>query len=156
MLQQTFQSDAKTIERWGRALRGRNVQELIRVLEGRRTSRKLSPEIKAYVRVRWPELVSEGLYGIGQRLRQEIQSVFGAKPSQETLRPLLGELKREQASRAAPKIVEPTTAEGLPPGSPTIAENQAVTLRTCGASSARCWKASMPKSRFCQTAVADV
>ena len=53
VLQQTFQTDAKTIQRWGRALRSRNAEELIRVLEGRRTHRKLSPEIKAYVRVRW-------------------------------------------------------------------------------------------------------
>src|SRR6266498_3214185 len=50
VLQQTFQTDSKTIQRWGRALRSRDVQELIRVLEGRRSSRKLSPEIKAYVR----------------------------------------------------------------------------------------------------------
>ena len=93
-------------------------QELIRVLEGRRASRKLSPEIKAYVRVRWPDLASEGLYGIGKRLRQEIQSVFGVKLSQETLRPLMGELK--QAPRPAPRpgCCQPPTAEGLPTRQP--------------------------------------
>ena len=79
VLQQTFQTDAKTIQRWGRALRSHNAEELIRVLEGRRTHRKLSAEIKAYARVRWPELVKAGLYGIGKRLRQEIQSVLGVK-----------------------------------------------------------------------------
>src|SRR6478672_2545910 len=56
LLQETFQTDAKTIGRWGRALRSRDAEELIRVLEGRRGSRKLSPEIKAYVRARWPEM----------------------------------------------------------------------------------------------------
>src|SRR5512143_4022831 len=95
VLQQTFQTDAKTIQRWGRALRSRKVRELIRVLEGRRSSRKLRPEIKAYARVRWPDLVSQSLYGVGKRLRQEIQSVFGVELSQETLRPLMGELKQE-------------------------------------------------------------
>jgi len=41
-LQHTFQSDAKTIGRWGRALRSRNAQELVRMLEGRRANRKLT------------------------------------------------------------------------------------------------------------------
>ena len=44
-LQHTFQSDAKTIRRWGRALRSRNAQELVRVLEGRRVNHKLTSEI---------------------------------------------------------------------------------------------------------------
>jgi transposase len=93
VIEQTFGIDAKTIRRWGRALRSRDAEELIRVLEGRRASRKLSSEIKAYVRARWTDLVREGLYGIGKRLRQEIQRIFGVKLSQETLRPLLGELR---------------------------------------------------------------
>lgn len=134
--QQTFQTDAKTIQRWGRALRSRNVQELIRVLEGRRSSRKLSPEIKAYARVRWPDLVSQGLYGIGKRLRLEIQSVFGVRLWQETLRPLMGELKRESAASASPRRLEATTAEGLPQGSPKATENQALSMeaweKPCG------------------------
>jgi hypothetical protein len=140
VLQQTFQTDAKTIRRWGRALRSRNVEELIRVLEGRRTGRKLSPEIKAYVRVRWPDLVSEGLYGIGKRLRQEIQSVFGVKLSQETLRPLMGELKRAPCSSASPRRLEPTTAEGLPQSNPNITEHQSVNSeaweKPCGCAAA--------------------
>jgi hypothetical protein len=115
VLQLTFQSDAKTIQRWGRALRSRDAEELIRVLEGRRASRKLSPEIKAYVRARWSDLMREGPYGMGQRLRQEIQRIFGVKLSQETLRPLLRELKQKKPSSATPpESCEPTTAEGLP------------------------------------------
>jgi hypothetical protein len=47
VLQQTFDRDTKTIRRWGRALRSRDAEELVRVLDGRRASRKLSPEIKA-------------------------------------------------------------------------------------------------------------
>ena len=97
VLQQTFAVDPKTIARWGRALRSRNAQELVRVLEGRRANRKLTAEIQAYVRARWPDLVRAGRYGIGKRLRQEIQRVFGVKLSQETLRPLLGELRRPRS-----------------------------------------------------------
>jgi len=114
VLEETFQRDGKTIQRWGRALRSRNGEELIRVLEGRQASRKFSAQIQAYVRVRWPELAQAGLYGIGKRLREEIVSVFGVKLSQETLRPLMGELKREWKERAGAPEVAGTTAEGLP------------------------------------------
>ena len=127
VLQQTFEVDPKTIARWGRALRSHNASELIRVLEGRRASRKLSPEIQAYVRVRWPDLVQDGLYGIGKRLRQEIQRVFRVKLSQETLRPLLGELKRQSArAPSAGADAQETTAEGLPQSSPKAPDNQGV------------------------------
>ena len=114
VLQLTFQSDAKTIQRWGRALRSRDAVELIRVLEGRRASRKLSPEIKAYVRARWSDLVREGSYGVGKRLRQEIQKIFGVTLSQETLRPWLRELKQEPAAATPAESSGQTTAEGLP------------------------------------------
>jgi hypothetical protein len=125
VLQQTFESDAKTIQRWGRALRSRDAQELIRVLEGRRGSRKLSPEIKAYVRARWSDMVKEGSYGIGKRLRQEIQRIFRVKLSQETLRPLLGELRREQSARATPtESSGATTAEGLPQSGRNASDDQ--------------------------------
>lgn len=114
VLERTFQRDGKTIQRWGRALRSRKAEELIRVLEGRQASRKFSAEIQAYVRVRWPELAREGFYGVGKRLRQEIASVFGVKLSQETLRPLMGELKRGWKEGVEAAEVAETTAEGLP------------------------------------------
>ena len=127
VLQQTFDVDPKTIQRWGRALRSRNAQELVRVLEGRRANRKLTPEIQAYVRVRWPDLVRAGRYGIGKRLRQEIQRVFGVKLSQETLRPLLGELRRSPPGAASPVSgVEETIAESLPQCSHSTPDNQGV------------------------------
>lgn len=113
LLQQTFEADPKTIRRWSRALRCRDAQELIRVLEGRHASRKLTPEIQAYVRARWPDPLPNGRYGIGKRLRQEIRRVFGIELSQETLRPLLGELRREADSATPPEYPE-TIAEGLP------------------------------------------
>jgi len=125
VLQDTFQADAKTIRRWGRALRSRNAEELVRVLEGHRASRKLTLEIQAYVRARWPDLVREGLYGIGKRLRGEIKSVFKVALSQETLRPLMAQLKRKPADAGAGRA-EGTTAEDLPPSSPNAPADQAV------------------------------
>ncbi len=130
VLQDTFQTNAKTIRRWGRALRSRSAEELVRVLEGRGASRKLTPEIKAYVRARWPDLVREGLYGIGQRLRGEIKSVFKVELSQETLRPVLAELKRHSNSAAGAGQAEQTTAEGLPQSSQNGPEDQVVSSET--------------------------
>jgi hypothetical protein len=122
VLQQTFHVDPKTIQRWGRALRSHNADELIRVLEGRKANRKLRPEIQAYVRVRWLDLVKDGLYGIGKRLRQEIQRVFKVKLSQETLRPLLRELKRQRASAGGD--ADEAIAESFPRSSPNAPDNQ--------------------------------
>jgi hypothetical protein len=143
VLQQTFESDAKTIQRWGRALRSRDAEELIRVLEGRRGSRKLSPEIKAYVRARWSDMVKEGSYGIGKRLRQEIQRIFRVKLSQETLRPLLGELRREQSAQTtATESSGATTAEGLPQSGRNASDDQPLS--------------SEVREKSCDCAAADV
>jgi Transposase protein len=124
-LQETFEVDLKTIQRWGRALRSKDAKELIRVLEGRKVSRKLTPEIEAYVRMRWPDLAQEGLYGIGKRLREEIQRIFKVKLSQETLRPLMGELRRQRASAAGAGGGTPEAiARALPQCSQEAADNQ--------------------------------
>ena len=100
----TFGIDPKTIQRWGQALRSRDAEELLRVLAGRRGRRKLTAEIEAFVRVRWAELSRSGTYGLGQRLRQEMESVFDVKISQETLRPLLGKLKRGKHQPGARRL----------------------------------------------------
>ena len=130
VLEQTFHSAAKTIRRWGRALRSRNAEELVRVLEGHRAGRKLTPEIKAYVRARWPDLAREGLYALGKRLRGEIKSVFKVELSQETLRPLLAELKRKPGSASGAGKAQATTAEDLPQSSQNAPENQPVREET--------------------------
>ena len=128
VLQRTFEVDPKTIQRWAGALRSRDAHQLLRVLAGRRGGRKLTLEIEAYVRVRWPELSRRGTYGIGQRLRQEIASVFNVQLSQETLRPLMGKLRRGEGlsgERTSDQGVE-TTAGGLPESSPGGLEGQEV------------------------------
>ena len=95
VLQETFRVDLKTIQRWAAALRSRDGEELVRVLAGRRAGRKLTPQIEAYVRARWADLSRSETYGIGKRLREEIESVFAVKLCQETLRPLIGQLNLE-------------------------------------------------------------
>ena len=94
-LEATFQVDRKTMRRWGQALLSGDAKELVRVLEGRQAARKLTVEIQAYVRTRWPDLSAQGTYGISGRLRQEIKRVFGVELSAEALRPLIGTLKKK-------------------------------------------------------------
>jgi hypothetical protein len=127
VLQHTFEVDPKTMRQWGRALRCRNASELIRVFAGRRANRKLTPEIQAYVRMRWPDLAKDGTYGIGKRLRQEIQRVFNLTLSQETLRPLLAELRSQPISAAAAGANAGATLAGaLPQSSDPSADYQEV------------------------------
>ena len=100
-LTEVFGADRKTLQRWGRALRSGDAEELIRVLAGRSVGRKLTPAIKAFVRQRWPRLTAQGDYGCSQKLRQEIQEIFQVRLSAETLRPMLGELKAQTSRRAS-------------------------------------------------------
>ena len=127
VLQLTFEVDPKTVQRWGRALRSHDASELIRVFAGRKANRKLTAPIQSYVRMRWPDLVKDGRYGIGKRLRQEIRRVFNLTLSQETLRPLLGELRRQEASAAsAGADAGEAIAESLPQSSQPCPDNQGV------------------------------
>lgn len=124
ILQSTFQVDPQTIQRWGRALRSRDAQELIRLLAGRRAGRKLTLEIEAYVRARWTDLSRQGTYGVSGRLCREIESVFKVKLSHETLRPLVGKLKRGEGLDGSAQ----TTAEGLLQTSQEAADGQPLSV----------------------------
>jgi len=128
VLTETFHVDLKTIRGWGDALRCRDAEQLVRRLAGRRSGRKLTPQIEAYVRLRWSELSRSGTYGISGRLRKEIQSVFKTSLSCETLRPLVGELKRGEGLEASAAGAEcnPTTAEDLPEEPPSRVDNKEV------------------------------
>jgi hypothetical protein len=164
VLQETFRVDLKTIQRWAAALRSRDGEELVRVLAGRRAGRKLTPQIEAYVRARWADLSRSETYGIGKRLRKEIESVFAVKLCQETLRPLIGQLKRqpvvsthgaEQAATGSPKEsgAKPTTADGLHQSGHNAPENQRVSSQseetTCGCFPAL---AAVPQTVWCDHA----
>ncbi len=112
VLAESFQVDPKTMKRWGAALVCGDAQQLVRGLAGVRAKRKLTPEIQAYVRARWPELSAGGTRGISGKLRREIQSVFQVRLSNETLRPLVGQLKREQG--------QPRGEAGVPAPEPAL------------------------------------
>lgn len=109
-LQRSFQVDRKTMQRWGQALQSGDAEQLVRALAGRGSHRKLTPEIRSFVRVRFPEIYQQSRAGYSQRLRTEIQRVFGVGLSGECLRPLLKCLRaerRQELSEAAAQTGNP-------------------------------------------------
>lgn len=117
-LREAFGIDRKTMKVWGDAVKSGDPEKLLRVLRGRGSGRKLTIEIRAYVRMRFPLIYAETQYEYSKRIRKEIQQVFGESLSAESLRPLLKELKQlasaskpEGGSEPKPTDAEPTKRE---------------------------------------------
>jgi len=110
---ETFSIDPKTLRRFGRALKS-TPEEMLRILEGRRAARKITTEMGSFARMRWPGIVAYRSYGAAERLRQELQTVFGIKLSRSGLAPLLRELQSP-----APVLPQaPAPEGGLPSEEP--------------------------------------
>jgi len=92
-LREVFKVDSKTMRSWGRTLEGGDVDELARVLAGRKATRKLTTEIHAYARMRFSHIYPENRRSYSKVIRGEIVEVFGVELSAETLRPLFGKLR---------------------------------------------------------------
>ena len=63
VLQRSFRVDRKTMQRWGQALQSGDAQQLLQALAGRGGHRKLTPEIRAFVSVRFPEIYGQSRAG---------------------------------------------------------------------------------------------
>jgi transposase-like protein len=124
-LQRRFRVDRKTMRRWGQALQSGDAEQLVRALAGRGGHRKLTPEIQSFVRVRFPEIYQQSRAGYSQRLRTEIQRVFGVRLSGECLRPLLKGLRAE-LRREVSELVAPT--DNPNPPSPGVSGPEPPTL----------------------------
>ena len=105
VLERVFGVDHKTMKRWGSALTSGDPELLVRVLAGREANRKLSLEIRSYIKMRFPIIYQETRYEYSKRIREEIERVFGKKISGETIRPLLKVAKEKEVGEADP--VEP-------------------------------------------------
>jgi len=90
---EAFGVDRKTMKAWGDALKSGDPDKLVRVFQGR--NRKLTTEIEAYVRMRFPSVYAQTRYEYSKRIRKEVRDVFGQGLSAETLRPLFKELKQQ-------------------------------------------------------------
>ena len=115
-LQRSFRVDRKTMQRWGRALQSGDAEQLVRALAGRGGQRKLTPEIRSFVRVRFPEIYQQSRAGYSQRLRTEIQRVFGVRLSGECLRPFLKSLRAELREEVSEPVAQSGKPNPLTPG----------------------------------------
>ena len=94
-LKKAFRTDRKTMERWGDALKSGDPELLVRVLAGRGAHRKLTPEIRAFVRMRFRSVYEENPYSYNRQMRAEIEEIFGESVCPETIRPLLKKMKEQ-------------------------------------------------------------
>lgn len=92
-LEEAFGVAGKTLRRYGRAMEKGDADELVRVLAGRSAKRKLTTEIRSYVRMRFHGVYEQSRYRYSQRLRAEVLEVFGARVSAEAMRGICQALK---------------------------------------------------------------
>lgn len=93
-LRETFGVDAKTMRKWGRALESGDADQLAHALAGRQACRKFSIEIQSFIRMRFEQIYQENKRSYSKAILEEVKEVFNVELSSETLRPLLGELKK--------------------------------------------------------------
>lgn len=94
VLTEVFGIARTTMKRWGEALKSGNPERLVEALSGQGPPRKLTPEIRGFISVRFPKIYRETHYDYSARIRQEIKEVFNTDISSETLRSLFNELKK--------------------------------------------------------------
>lgn len=92
-LTEVFGYDRKTMQNWGEALLSGDPERLVRVLEGRAAGRKLTTEVKAFVRFRFEAIYPDNKATYSKQIRREIEEVFDISISSEALRPIFNELK---------------------------------------------------------------
>lgn len=115
-LVEVFRVDPKFMRRWGRALKSGDPETLVKALQGR-GPRKLTPEIKAYIKRRFPILYEENPRTYSSRLRQEILEIFNVKLSGEGLRLHFRQLKAQRQSTE--DLDEPEDPPGSTPSDPS-------------------------------------
>ena len=76
-LKEAFGVDRETMQCWGDALNSGDVERLVRVLAGQEARRKLNPEIRAFVRMRFPCIYRENPSAYSPQMRAEIKAVYG-------------------------------------------------------------------------------
>ena len=94
-LHEAFKVDPKTMKKWGNALKSGDAQKLTDALAGPNARRKLTRAVREYIRIRFASIYREDRYRYSSKIRAELKRVLDVEISAETLRPYLGELKRQ-------------------------------------------------------------
>ena len=77
------------MRRWGDALKCGDNEKLVHVLQGRQANRKLTPEIRAFIRIRFPYIYERNIFSYSKEIRTEIVDAYNVHLCSETIRPLL-------------------------------------------------------------------
>ncbi|MCP4764272.1 MAG: hypothetical protein GY870_21035 [archaeon] len=104
-LQEYFGLAHSTIRRWGLALKNEDSEKLFKALANPGQARKLTTEIKSFVKVRFKDIYSYNRRSYSYQIREEIKEVFGINLCSETLRPIFNDLKNELQSEPEPEII---------------------------------------------------
>ena len=113
---EVFNVDPKSMRKWGRALKSGDPEKLVKALQSR-GERKLTPEIKAFIKRRFSILYAENPRNYSSRIRREIFEIFDVQISGEGLRPFFHELKAQRLAQLKgkhPNDAEEPDASGSP------------------------------------------
>ena len=72
------------------------MEKLVKALSGAGAPKKMTTEIKAFIRVRFLSIYKENHYNYSSIIRSEIKEIYGKEFSGETLRPIFTELKKKK------------------------------------------------------------
>jgi transposase len=103
---ETFGIARTTMSRWGDALRSGDMDLLMRALAGPGAPQKLTPEVRTFIEVRFPQIYKETHYNYSSLIRDEIKKIFGKDISSESLRPLFNELKKTNSEQTPPLALD--------------------------------------------------
>ena len=100
-LKDAFGVDTKTLRRWTAAVRSGDAEQMVCVLAGRHHRRKLTPEILAYLQMRFDAIYAQTPAVYNQKLRTEVLEVFKVKLSTESIRQVCRPFKQRMKERGA-------------------------------------------------------
>lgn len=85
-----------TYKRWGEALKSGNAERIYWAFSGQGGGgKKLKPDVVAFIVHDFSHVYERNKYSYSKEIRQDVEDVFGVVLSPESIRPLLGKLKKK-------------------------------------------------------------
>ncbi len=98
-LKHSFGHDARTMKRWGAALKSDDREFIVRVFSGRGGAGKITPALNKYVSARYLELRGKHDSRYREKIHSEVDGYFGVELSGETLRKMFRAADRGAVGR---------------------------------------------------------
>lgn len=96
-----FGFDRKTLRRWGQALKGGDVERIVRAFAGQGAEKRMIPMLECYVRATYREVVAEKGCHSNEFIRKELKAKFGQTFCHELLRRILLDEEQKMTVAAA-------------------------------------------------------